>query len=78
VFKTDPDVERKQIQRLKDVKRNRDEKMLKNTLHNLKRTAKGDENLIPFIIEAVKSYATIGEICDVLKGVFGTYREPII
>ena len=78
VFKTDPDVERKQIQRLKDVKRNRDEKMLKNTLHNLKRTAKGDENLMPFIIEAVKSYATIGEICDVLKGVFGTYREPII
>ena len=78
VFKTNPEVERKQIQRLKDVKRNRDEKMLKNTLHNLKRTAKGDENLMPFIIEAVKSYATIGEICDVLKGVFGTYREPII
>jgi methylmalonyl-CoA mutase N-terminal domain/subunit len=78
VFKTDPDVERKQIQRLKDVKKVRDEKRLKSTLQDLKRAANGDENLMPFIIEAVKAYATIGEICDVLKSVFGEYKEPIV
>ncbi|MEK6545188.1 MAG: methylmalonyl-CoA mutase family protein, partial [Nitrospinota bacterium] len=78
VFKTDPDMEIKQIQRLKDVKRNRDEKRLKSALEDLKKAAHGDENLMPFIIEAVKSYATIGEICDVLKEVFGEYKEPII
>jgi methylmalonyl-CoA mutase N-terminal domain/subunit len=78
VFKTDPKVERKQIQRLKDVKRNRDEKRLKSALQDLKKAAQGDENLMPFLIEAVKSYATLGEICDVLKGIFGTYKEPII
>jgi methylmalonyl-CoA mutase N-terminal domain/subunit len=78
VFKIDPDMERKQTQRLKNVKRNRDEKRLKSTLQDLKRAAKGDENLMPFIIEAVKSYATIGEICDVLKDVFGEYKETIV
>ena len=78
VFKTNPDVERKQIQRLKDIKGNRDKKRLKMALEDLKRAAHGDENLMPFIIEAVKSYATIGEICDVLKEVLGTYKEPIV
>ncbi len=78
VFKTDPDAERKQIQRLKDVKRARDEKRLKSTLQDLKRTAHGDENLMPSIIEAIKAYGTVGEICDVLKSVFGEYKEPIV
>lgn len=78
VFKTDPEVERRQIPRLKDIKNQRDEKRLKSALQDLKGAAQGDENLMPFIIEAVRSYATLGEICDVLKGVFGTYKEPIV
>lgn len=78
VFKTDPEVERKQMQRLKETKSWRDEKILKSTLQDLKMAAQTDENLMPFIIEAVRSYATLGEICDVLKGVFGTYKEPIV
>lgn len=77
VFKTDPEMEKKQVQRLGEVKRKRDEKRLKKALEELKGRAGGDENLMPFIIEAVKARGTVGEICGVLKGVFGAYEEPL-
>jgi len=43
----------------------------------LGRAARGKENLLPLLIEAVKAYATIGEICSVLRGVFGEHRETV-
>jgi methylmalonyl-CoA mutase N-terminal domain/subunit len=48
---------------------------VKETLADLKRAAHGTENLVPPILEAVRAYATLGEISDTLRGVFGEYRE---
>ena len=47
---------------------------MKAALHNLKEAASSDANLMPPVLEAVKAYASIGEICDVLRDVFGEYR----
>ncbi len=68
--------EARQINSLKDLKRNRDNQMIKGTLEHLKEAAKDEKvNLIPPILEAVKSYATMGEICGVLREVFGEYKS---
>ncbi|MEM2716421.1 MAG: methylmalonyl-CoA mutase family protein [Archaeoglobaceae archaeon] len=78
ILKIDPEVERRQIERLKKVKAERDSKAVKENLEWLKSSAENGENLMPAIFEAVKSYATIGEIMGTLKQVYGTYRKPII
>ncbi len=67
--------EEKQIINLLALKRNRDNQKAEMTLKRLKETAKDEKvNLIPLFVEAVKAYATLGEICDVLRGVFGEYQ----
>ena len=67
--------EKKQLTSLAKVKKERDNKQVEITLKNLKDAAKEqDVNLVPVIIEAVKAYATIGEMCDVLRDVFGEYE----
>jgi methylmalonyl-CoA mutase cobalamin-binding domain/chain len=71
----DPDVEERQKQRLARVKRERDTRDVERCLALLAETARGDDNLIPPTIEAVKARATAGEIVKTLKGVFGTYVE---
>ncbi len=67
-------LEKEQIRNIKKMKMKRDKIKVKNSLDNLKRIAEGKENLMPFILEAVRSGATVGEISDVLRGVFGIYR----
>lgn len=67
--------EEKQINRLLEVKKNRDNQAAEEALKQLKEAANDERvNLVPPILEAVKEYATVGEICDVLRGVFGEYR----
>lgn len=67
--------EERQIANLTEVKRNRNNRKVKEALKRLKEGAKDEKiNLIPPILEAVKEYATMGEICDVLRSVFGEYR----
>ena len=56
--------------------RNNDEVKLK--LAALKKTAEGDANLMPLILDAVKSYAGIGEICNTMRDVFGEYKEHVV
>ncbi|MFX1259951.1 MAG: methylmalonyl-CoA mutase family protein, partial [Promethearchaeota archaeon] len=51
---------------------------VENSLLKLKEAAKGTENLMPYIIDAVREYASIGEIINVLKEVFGTYQEDSV
>ncbi len=69
----------RQLQRLARVKRERSQSQVDAALKAIDRAArKEDENLIPYFIDAVKAYATVGEICDVLRGVFGEYREPAL
>ncbi len=71
--------ERRQIEVLREVKRNRDNQKVGQGLKNLKQAArKGETNLIPHFIECAKAYATIQEICDVLREVFGEYRPAAL
>ncbi|MEE9400503.1 MAG: methylmalonyl-CoA mutase family protein [Dehalococcoidia bacterium] len=76
ILKIDPEVERRQVARLQEVKQTRDNKEVEESLEKLRHAAEGQENLMPYIIECVRGYATIQEICDVLREVFGTYRDP--
>ncbi|MDP6155360.1 MAG: methylmalonyl-CoA mutase family protein [Candidatus Thermoplasmatota archaeon] len=73
-MKVDPAIEEKQKTQLGLLKASRDKDMVEHVLKRLEMAARSDENLMPVIIEAVKSYATLGEISDVLRDRFGEYR----
>ncbi len=77
ILKVDPEIERIQIEKLQALKAKRDNRAVESALSTLKDKAKTDENLVPYIFDAVKIYATLGEISDVLRDVFGTYEEKI-
>jgi methylmalonyl-CoA mutase N-terminal domain/subunit len=75
ILRIKPEVERYQKEKLAKVKKERDNGKVKETLTILKKAAQGKGNVVPPILEAVKAYATIGEISDTLREVFGEYRE---
>ena len=70
--------EQAHLERLRRVRRERDDAAVKRSLEHLRRVAGGTENTMPAIIEAVKAYATLGEVMDVFRGVFGDYMEPAV
>jgi len=70
-------VARQQLERLKEVKRTRNNSEVKAGLLDLKKAAQDDQNLMPFILNCVRVYATLGEIMNSLKEVYGEYKEPI-
>ncbi len=70
--------ERAHLDRLNRVRRERDSAAVKRSLDNLRRVTDGTENTMPAIIEAVKAYATLGEIMDVFRAAFGEYMEPAV
>jgi len=72
------ETEKKQIDRLQRLKRERDNQRVSEMLNRVRDVASGSENIMPVLIEAVKAYATVGEISDTLRDVFGEYREPNI
>ncbi len=74
-LKVDPAVGERQTARLQAMKAKRDPKEVAGTLAALKAAAMGRENLMPYLIDAVKAYATLGEVCGVLREVFGEYRQ---
>jgi methylmalonyl-CoA mutase N-terminal domain/subunit len=74
LLKVDPEVGRVQEQKLRELKSSRDNIIVKEALEELEKKAGTDENLMPTIIKCVKSYCTLGEICDVLRKVFGEYK----
>jgi len=73
----DPLVRQRQIDRLDQVRDERDEGAVRDCLDELKEKAQGKENLMPYLIRTVKTYASIEEIMEALKEVFGTFREPL-
>lgn len=75
LLRLDPEVANKQRERLANLKRDRDNVKVKAALSHLEDIAKGTDNTVPAFMECVAAYATIGEICDVLRGVFGEQRE---
>jgi len=76
ILKIDPEVERSQVRRLKELKAGRNARRLEETLSELQSATQRHENMMPYILEAVRAYATVQEISDAMKAVFGTYREP--
>jgi methylmalonyl-CoA mutase N-terminal domain/subunit len=78
ILKIDDEVAVEQKENLRQVKRERDNEAVEEKLKELKEAAQGEENLMPYIINAVREYASVGEIVGTLKEVFGTYREDSI
>ncbi len=78
LLKIDIKTQEEQILFLKEIKNKRNNSDVENSLIKLKIAAKADDNLMPYILEAVKSYASIGEICNVLRQVFGEYQEKLV
>jgi methylmalonyl-CoA mutase N-terminal domain/subunit len=76
ILQMDPQGFGRQMARLEQIRRGRDNERVGATLNTLREAAAGKANMMPAILEAVRAYATLGEIIAVLKGVFGTYREP--
>jgi methylmalonyl-CoA mutase N-terminal domain/subunit len=78
VLKIPKAVERAQVASLRKVKRERNNKKVKENLKKLRKAAAGGENLMPHILDCVRVYATLGEMCKTLQEEFGEYQEPII
>jgi methylmalonyl-CoA mutase N-terminal domain/subunit len=74
----DPKIKEKQIEKLRSVKSRRDNSRVRESLQKLQEEARGNRNMIPAIQTAVKEYATVGEICNCLKEVFGEHKESIL
>jgi methylmalonyl-CoA mutase N-terminal domain/subunit len=72
-FRIDPDLEARQVERLKQLKKERNQKTVSEALEHVREVAKGEGNTVPPILEAIRAYATIGEICGVLRELFGEY-----
>ena len=78
LLEIDESVEKKQVERLRKLRRERDNERVSQVLDKVHQVAESDKNIMPVLIEAVKAYATVGEIADTLRDVFGEYREPSI
>ncbi len=78
LLKIDEEVEKFQVEKLKKVKAERNNDEVKKSLNELKNAASENKNIVPFILASVKTYATLQEICDTLRGVFGEYQASTI
>lgn len=78
LLKIDMKVQEEQIKFLKKIRSERNNELVIQKLEALKKTAEGTDNLMPFILDAVKVYASIGEICNTMRKVFGEYKEHVV
>ncbi|NMC76804.1 MAG: methylmalonyl-CoA mutase family protein [Candidatus Methanofastidiosa archaeon] len=78
LLKVNPEVEKIQIEKLKKLRSKRNNDKVKDLLEQIEDTARTNKNLMPLILEAVKEYATIGEISDSLRKVFGEYKSSVL
>jgi methylmalonyl-CoA mutase N-terminal domain/subunit len=76
ILKMDPDGYKRQVGRLEALRQERDNERVGAALNALREASLGDENTMPYILEAVRAYATLSEITDLQREVFGTYQEP--
>ena len=76
VWRMRPEIEERQLRRLKEVKQSRDSSKVRTLLYEIRKVSEKSENLMPHIIKAVREYATLQEICDVWRDVFGRYSDP--
>jgi methylmalonyl-CoA mutase N-terminal domain/subunit len=73
----DADLEGRQVERLRALRARRDHQPWRQSLDRLQDAAKSSDNLMPYIVQAVEALATVGEIADTLRQVFGEYRETV-
>ena len=78
ILKIDPEIEKKLIERINSIRKMRNQLKVREALDKLRKAAEHDENLMPVILECVKQYATLGEICDTLREIYGEYKAPTI
>ena len=78
LLQMDPEGEKKQFEGLKRLRKDRNASRYEKSLSELEKAAETKVNVMPFILEAAKADATLGEITDVLRKVYGTYNEPPI
>lgn len=78
LLRVDPIVGELQENKIADLKQKRDSQKVEQALASLKNACSTDENLMPYILDAVKAYATLGEICNVMRDVFGEYKQSVI
>ena len=78
LLRVDPALRLSQIEKLKKLRSRRDQRLVAETLSELKKAAEGKDNLMVPILAAVKARATLGEISDALREVFGEYRETVV
>jgi len=74
-FRIDPAFEREQVESLRQMRASRSPQLVHDRLADLERAARDGSNLMPPILDAARTYATVGEMSDVLREVFGEYRE---
>ena len=67
-----------QTARLNKIRRTRDSKKHAAALDRLRKACESDDNTMPFLLDAIRAKATLGEICDVMREVFGAYEEPLL
>ncbi len=78
ILRIDPAIERAQVERLRQLRARRDPSRVARALAQVEEAARSEANLMPAILEAVRAYATVGEIADALRRVFGEYREAAV
>jgi len=76
IWRMRPEIEERQLKRLKEVKESRNNSKVKECLQQIRKASQDGENLMPHLINAAREYATIQEICDVWRDVFGRYTDP--
>ena len=77
ILKINEEVEKRQVEKLKKLKQERDNTLVKDRLEKLKKAATGSDNLMPYILDCVRAYCTLGEMADVLREVFGEYQDTV-
>jgi methylmalonyl-CoA mutase N-terminal domain/subunit len=78
MLRIEPEIEQAQVRRVQQLRAKRDSDRMRRALDHLEEEARGDGNLMPAILEAVEAYATVGEISDALRRVFGEYEETVV
>jgi methylmalonyl-CoA mutase N-terminal domain/subunit len=78
VLRIDPEIERRQIERTRSVRAKRDPAAHGRAMGALRDACMSDKNLMPFVLDAVRTYATLGEISDIFREAYGVYREPAV
>ena len=78
LLKVDASVGERQSQKIADLKAKRDNALVEQRLADLRKACNGDDNLMPFILDAVRAYATLGEICNVMREEFGEYKQTVL